>query len=464
MAVRRKGLTKVCSLQRKHDPFMQERPFDVPTTLQAIANKASELPEYRFRNLFGLLNEDLLKDSWQFIRKNAASGVDGISAKEYEQNLGENIRQLVDDLKRKRYRAKNVLRRFIPKPDGKLRPLGIPATQDKLLQLSVKRILEAIFEQDFLRSSFGYRPNLSALDAVEKLTLKLQFGKYNFVVEADIKGFFDNIDHDWLLKMLAQRIDDKAILWLIEKWLKAGVLDTDGSVLHPVTGTPQGGVISPILANIYLHYALDLWFQKVVIPLCSGEACLIRFADDFVCAFENEVDAIRFYAVLGERLGKFGLELAADKTQIIPFSPMTALGKTSFNFLGFEFRWGLDRAGNPHLNKRTARKNLRKSIQRFDLWIKTNRHLFLPDLFKMLNAKLRGYFNYFGVFGNLGSLAELRFAVVKALFKYLNRRSQRKSYNWSTVKQLFSEFGLLNPYIFSRPKRNKALSSSSALH
>jgi group II intron reverse transcriptase/maturase len=442
---------------------MQERP-DVPTILQAIANKASEQPDYRLRNLFGLLNEDMLNNSWQFIRKNAASGVDGVSAKEYEQNLDENIHQLVDNLKRKSYRAKNVLRRFIPKGDGKLRPLGIPATQDKLLQLSVKRILEAIFEQDFLRSSFGYRPNLSALDAVEKLTVKLQFGKYNFVVEADIKGFFDNIDHDWLLKMLAERIDDKSFLWLIEKWLKAGVLDTDGSVLHPVTGTPQGGVISPILANIYLHYALDLWFQKMVIPNCTGEACLIRFADDFVCAFENEVDAIRFYAVLGERLGKFGLELAAEKTQIIPFSPKTALGKTSFDFLGFEFRWGLDRAGKPHLNKRTARKNLRKSIQRFDLWIKTNRHLYLPDLFKMLNAKLRGYFNYFGVYGNLVSLAELKFAVANALFKYLNRRSQRKSYNWSTVNQLFSEFGLLNPYIFSRPKRSKALSFSSALH
>lgn len=440
---------------------MQERPFDVQTTLQAIANKASELPDYRFRNLFGLLNQDMLNDSWQFIRKNAASGVDGISAKEYELNLDENIRQLVDDLKRKRYRAKNVLRRFIPKPDGKLRSLGIPATQDKLLQLSVKRILEAIYEQDFLRSSFGFRPNLSALDAVDNLTIKLQFGKYNFVVEADIKGFFDNIDHDWLLKMLAERIDDKAFLWLIGKWLKAGILDTDGNVLHPITGTPQGGIISPILANIYLHYALDLWFQKVVIPLCCGEACLIRYADDFVCAFENDEDAIRFYAVLGERLGKFGLELAADKTQIIKFSPMTALGKTSFDFLGFEFRWGVDRSGKPHLNKRTARKNLRKSIQRFALWIKDNRHLFLPDLFKLLNAKLRGHFNYFGVYGNLDSLSELKYHVVRTLFKFLNQRSQRKSYNWSRFNLLLSKLGLVNPYIFSRPKRLHALTFSA---
>ncbi len=442
---------------------MSERKASVQTSLQAIAKKASEQLAYRFRNLFGLLNEEMLRDSWQYIRKDAASGVDRVSAEEYEQNLEENIHQLVEDLKRKRYRAKNVLRRYIPKGDGKLRPLGIPATQDKLLQLGVKRILEAIYEQDFLRCSFGYRPGVSALDAVDKLTVKLQFGKYNYVVEADIRGFFDNIEHVWLLKMLAERVDDKAFLWLIGKWLKAGVLDTDGKVLHPVTGTPQGGIISPILANVYLHYALDLWFQKVVIPLCSGEACLIRFADDFVCAFEKEEDAKRFYEALGVRLGKFGLELSAEKTQIIPFSPKTSLGKTSFNFLGFEFRWGLDRLGKPHLNKRTARKNLRKSIQRFELWIKDNRHRRLPDLFKLLNAKLRGYFNYFGVFGNLASLTKFMYHVVRTLHRYLNQRSQRKSYNWVGFKQLMKEFGVVEPYIVSRPKRNRSMTFAPRL-
>ncbi len=221
---------------------MQERNVSVQTSLQAIAKKASEQPEYRFRNLFGMLNEEMLKDSWQFIRKNAASGVDRVSAKEYEQNLDENIHQLVEDLKRKRYRAKLVRRVLIPKENGKTRPLGIPATQDKLLQVAVKRLLEAIYEQDFSRCSFGYRPNLGALDAVDNLTIKLQFGRYNFVVEADIKGFFDNLNHDELLKMLAERVDDKALLWLIGKWLKAGVLDTDGKTLHPETGTPQGGL------------------------------------------------------------------------------------------------------------------------------------------------------------------------------------------------------------------------------
>jgi RNA-directed DNA polymerase len=432
---------------------MSERNASVLTSLQAIARKASERPEYRFRDLFRLLNEEMLKDSWHYIRKNAASGVDRVSAGEYEQNLDGNIHQLVEELKRKRYRAKNVLRRYIPKGNGKLRPLGIPATQDKLLQIAVKRILEAIFEQDFLRCSYGYRPGVGILDAVDKLTVKLQFGKYNYLVEADISGYFDNIDHAWLLKMLAERVDDKSFLWLIEKWLKAGVLETDGKVLHPVTGTPQGGIVSPLLANIYLHFALDLWFQKVVVPHCSGEACLIRYADDFVCAFEKEEDAKRFYEALGERLKKFSLELSAEKTHILPFSSTGQVGSTSFNFLGFEFRWGKDRAGKPHVDKRTARKSLRNSLTRFKLWFKENRHRRLPDLFRLLNAKLTGYFNHFGVHGNLRSLEFFYYQIIRQMWKYLNRRSQRKSYNWDGFKQLLAQFGVVKPHIVNRPKR-----------
>jgi group II intron reverse transcriptase/maturase len=289
---------------------------------------------------------------------------------------------------------------------------------------------------------------------VDNLTIKLQFGRYNFVVEADIKGFFDNLNHDELLKMLAERVDDKALLWLIAKWLKAGVLDTDGKTLHPETGSPQGGVISPILANVYLHYALDMWFQKVVIPHCHGQAYLIRFADDFVCAFEYEEDARRFYEVLGKRLGKFGLELSAEKTQIIPFSAK-ALGReaSSFDFLGFEFRWGLDRKGKPHVDKRTARKSLRKSQKRLSLWCKGNRHRRIPELFEALNAKLRGYYNYFGVYGNLPSLNAFYLYAVRALWKFLNRRSQRKSYNWLGFNQLMKLFGIAKPRIVIRPKR-----------
>lgn len=360
-------------------------------SLEGIAQKAKAQPEYRFRNLAAMLDEEFLTESWRDIKKNAAYGVDKVSAADYEENLAENIRDLVERLKRGGYHARLVKRKYIPKGVGKVRPLGIPVIEDKLLQLAVTRILEAIYEQDFLRCSYGYRPNVGALDAVDKLTVKLQFGQYNFVVEADIQGFFDNLDHEWLVRMLEERIDDKQLIRLIQKWLKAGVLDTDGQVLHPTAGTPQGGVISPILANVYLHYALDVWFHKVVRPSCKGEACLIRYADDFVAAFEYQHEAERFYHVLGQRLGKFGLALAADKTRIIPFD--RAQSETGFDFLGFEFRWGKDRAGKPHLKRRTAPKKLRQSIQNFTDWCRQNRNLRLPYLFRQLNAKLRGYYN-----------------------------------------------------------------------
>ncbi len=432
---------------------MQDRE-SVQTKLQAIAEKAGNQPGYRFRNLYGMLNEEMLKDSWQYIRKDAAYGVDRVSAEEYKQNLDENIHQLVENLKKKRYRAKLVRRQYIPKANGKLRPLGIPATEDKLLQLAVKRILEAIYEQDFLESSYGYRPNIGALDAVEKLSNELQFGKYNYVLEADIKGFFDNINHEWLLKMLAERIDDKALLRLIEKWLKAGVLDTDGKVIHPGTGTPQGGIISPILANVYLHYVLDVWFEKVVKRHCTGKACIIRFADDYVCAFQNQSDAQRVYEVMGKRLGKFGLELSMEKTRVVSFSPNENPGKNSFDFLGFEFRWGKDLKGKAHVKRRTARKKLRNSIKRFNEWCKENRHLRLPELFSRLNAKLRGHYNYFGVIGNYLSLEQFYYHVQKTLFKYLNRRGQRRSYNWEGFNQLIVQFQLAKPHI-TKPRYRK---------
>jgi RNA-directed DNA polymerase len=420
----------------------------MPTSLQGIAKKAAQLGKRRFGNLYEMLNEEFLLECWRDINKDAAYGVDEMSAREYEEKLEENIRDLVGQLKRKSYRAKLVRRQYIPKGEGKWRPLGIPAVEDKLVQLGVARILEAIYEPEFLRCSYGYRRSIGARDAVDTLTVKLQFGRYNYVVEADIKGFFDHIDHHWMVRMLEERIEDRALLRLIQKWLKAGVLDTDGEVIYPVTGTPQGGIVSPILANVYLHYALDLWFEKVAQKRCRGEACLIRYADDFVCAFEYREEAEAFYRALGERLRKFGLELAEDKTRIIAFERHRS--QTSFEFLGFEFRWGTDRRGKPYLKRRTARSKLRNSLAQFTQWCRENRNLRLSQLFEQVGLKLRGYYNYYGVSGNYGGLKEFYGQVVKLLWKWLNRRSQRCSFNWHGFQELMTHFQLPRPRITKR--------------
>ena len=232
----------------------------MPTSLQGIANKARRDKQHRFQNLAGMFTEGYFKYCWQYLRKDAASGVDRVTAAEYGQHFTTNVRALIERLKSGGYRAKLVLRKWIPKGNGKLRPLGLPALEDKLLQIAGSLIMRAIYEADFLPCSYGYRPGVSAHDAVKALTDELQFGGHQFVVEADIKGFFDHIRWDWLDRMLAQRIADGAIMNLIRKWLRAGILEEDGKVIHPQTGTPQGGVISPVLANIYLHYVLDLWF------------------------------------------------------------------------------------------------------------------------------------------------------------------------------------------------------------
>jgi len=406
-----------------------------------------------------MINGPMLYRCWQRIRKNAAYGVDKVSAEEYGKHLTGNIRQLVDRLKRKSYRARLIRRHYIPKGNGKMRPLGIPVVEDKLLQLAVVEILQAIYEQDFLRCSYGYRPKVGALDAVDKLTIKLQFGRYGRVVEADIKGFFDNIDHDRLLAMLAERIDDQALLRLIGKWLKAGVLDTNGAVIHPAAGTPQGGIVSPILANIYLHYCLDGWFQHVVKKHCGGEACLIRYADDFVCAFEREGDAERFYQVLGKRLEKFGLELSAEKTRVIAFDRGQSKPE-GFEFLGFEFRWGQDRQGKAHVKRRTSRKKLRSSLDRFTEWCRQKRHCPVKDWFKELKPKLQGYYNYYGVSGNYASLQQFFGEAMQILRKWLNRRSQRKSYSWEGFRALIEHFQVPRPSIRPRPRVGMAASAS----
>ena len=268
------------------------------------------------------------------------------------------------------------------------------------------------------------------------------------MVEADIKGFFDTINHDWLIRMLEERIDDKRFLRLIRKWLRAGILEEDGGVVHPAAGTPQGGIVSPVLANIYLHYVLDLWFEKSIRKQCRGEVMMISFCDDFVCAFQYKEDAEMFYKKLGDRLNKFNLEVASEKTNIIPFGRNQEEKSLSFEFPGFEFRWGVSLKGKKIVKRPTSRKKLRNSVANFTDWIKRNRCVKLKILMKKLNARYRGYWNYYGVIGNYASLMSFyKQTEEELLFKWLNRRSQRVSYNRKTFTQMLKSMDIEKPRI-----------------
>ena len=386
-------------------------------------------------------------DTYKYLKKNSAPGLDKISAREYGKNLKGNVKDLVKRLKEKRYRAPMIKRVHIPKGNGKTRPLGLPVTEDKLVQLAVKRILSSIYEVDFLDCSYGYRVGRSGRDAVSAITRELNFGRYTYVVEADIKSFFDNIDHEWLIKMLKLRINDRVIIRLIEKWLRAGIFDTDGTVNHPLSGTPQGGIISPLLANIYLHHALDLWFEKIMKKHCDGEAFICRYADDFVCAFRFSRDADKFYRVLSKRLGKFGLTLSEEKTHIIKFNRHVKKSGKRFCFLGFEFYWDKDLKGKDNLKRRTDPKKLRNSLKNFKIWCKKSRNFRLKKLFYLLNSKLRGYYNYYGLKGNYDSMSKFFFYAVRILYKWLNRRSQRRSFNWSGFKEVLKFYQIERPKI-----------------
>ena len=391
---------------------------------------------------------------WGDLNKGAAGGVDGVTAGAYAENLQTNVEALVERVKTKRYRAKLVRRCYIAKENGQERALGIPALEDKLLQLACSKLLSAIYEQDFLASSYGYRPGRGPQDAVRDLTFDLQYGCYGYLVEADVKGFFDNLDHDWLVEMLQLRIDDRAFLGLIRKWLKAGILETDGTVLHPETGSPQGGSISPVLANVYLHYSLDLWFEKKVKPYCRGEAIICRYADDWVCAFRYRGDAEWFYRVLPKRLAKFNLQVAPEKTRLLRFSRFHPSTKRRFTFLGFECYWWPDRQGVIRVKRRTARKKLQAARRRIKEWIRQHRHLTGRDFIRGLNARLRGHYNYYGVRGNSRALKAFFDWAIECAFKWLNRRGgKRKSFTWAQFSQALERVGVAKPRITETSRR-----------
>jgi len=410
------------------------------TALHTIAFKAQTHPKHRFQNLYGLLNSDLLIQSWGQINKQSAAGIDGVKPIDFKQRLSGNIERLSQQLKLKLFRVGDIKRVYIPKANGNQRPLGLPNMDDKVVQQSVSQILQSIWEQDFLRNSYGYRPKKSAHQAVHSLNLNLQFKGYGYIVEADIKGFFDNMNHQWLMKMLSQRIEDKALLNLINQWLKARISTSEEGIIKPTSGTPQGGVISPILANIYLHYALDIWFEKRVKPCLKGRAMLIRYADDFVVAFQYRHEAQKFYRELPKRLKKFNLDVAPEKTHLKRFSRFHPGRERCFQFLGFEFYWDTDKKGEPRLRRRTAAKKHKATLVEFYSWIKQNRSTRLNKLMPMLKRKLVGFRNYFGLPDNSRSVDGVYSFVLHSLYKWLNRRSQRHSFNWRGLKDMLRYF------------------------
>ena len=378
----------------------------MPPSLPGRAQQAARQKGDRFRHRYGRRHEDFLKQGGRDIRQEAAAGVEQVSAQAYEPHRDANIHHRVERLQQQRYRAHLVRRPSMPQGDGTQRPLGLPAGEDKLLQRAGARLRAAISEQDFLRWSYGSRPQVGALEAVDTLTIKLQCGRYAGVVEADITQGFDTIAHAWRGRMFAERIDEGARRRLIRKWRKAGVRDPDGQGLHPGTGTPPGGTVSPVLAKVCRHDVLDLWCEKGVKRPGRGAAWLIRYADDFVCAFEDQAEAARFSNVRGRRLEQCGLELSGAKTRIIPCSRYRQAGKMRFELLGFALRWGKDRQGKDHRKRRTARTKLRSALKRFTAWGKEHRHRRLPVLVPRRNAQLRGASNDYGVHGNAASRQE----------------------------------------------------------
>lgn len=425
------------------------------TKLKSLTLRARENPKYRFRALAYLLNEGFLKQCFKEVKKDKATGIDGVTYKDYEVRLEENIKDLVKRLKAGRYRPQPARRVYIPKPNGDKRPLGIPTIEDKIVQMAIKKILEAIFENDFLDVSFGFRLNRSCHDALDKLDRLIMTKPVNYVVDMDIEKFFDNVNHDWLMKCLRERIVDKGFLRLIKRFLKAGVME-ESKYIGSEAGVPQGGVISPMLANIYLHYVLDLWFERIVKKRTKGYVGMIRYADDFVVCFQVEREAKAFGDKLRQRIGRFGLSVAEDKSRIIGFGRYAwerarREGKevATFDFLGFTHYCDKTRTGKFKLGRKTASSRFRRGIKDIRDWIRGIRNrIKFREWWRMLAVRLEGHYRYYGIAGNMMALKKFFWLVVEMVYEWINRRSQKRSYNWEEFKRVLFKSPLPKPKIY----------------
>ena len=432
-------------------------PSAICTKLERIAKLAKEAPGMSFTTLAHHIDIDWLREAYRRTRKSAAPGIDGETAREYAAKLEENLQSLHERAKSGRYRAPGVKRVYIPKGDGDERPIGIPTFEDKVLQRAVAMVLEAIYEQDFLDCSYGFRPGRSAHQALDDMRNRMMEVGGGWVLEVDIKKFFDTLDHDRLREIIHQRVRDGVLLRLIGKWLSAGVWEA-GEVTHPEAGTPQGGVISPLLANVYLHEVLDVWFARDVVPRLRGGAWLYRYADDAVVIFEREDDARRVLEVLAKRFAKYGLELHPAKTRLVEFRRPNDVppeqggggGPETFDLLGFTHYWAKSRRGYWVVKQKTASSRFGRSLHRIAQWCRKNRHLPVEEQHRMLSLKLRGHYAYYGVIGNYVALQRYRWAVTAIWQKWLQRRSQRGGMTWQRMRGLLQRFVLPRAHLRGR--------------
>ena len=422
--------------------------------LLRVVERARREPEGQLRSLAHLIDVQALERAFYRLRADAAVGVDGVSKEQYGLGLQDKLQDLHQRMKAMQWKHQPILRKHIPKEQGGSRPIGISATEDKVVQGALTEVLEAIYEQDFLPCSYGFRPRRRAHDAIRVLDNAVHRGEVSWILEADIKSFFDSVNRRQLEEMLQIRVADGPLMRLIGKCLHVGVLEGE-QFSRPDEGTPQGSVISPILGNVYLHYALDLWFERDIRPRLAGRALLVRYADDFVMGFERQDDAERVMTVLGKRLARFGLTLHPDKTRLMPFGQppkdqQKGKGPGTFDFLGFTFYWARNRRGAWNVRCKTRRARLGRAIQRVYSWCRSQRHQPIADQHSALTRRLRGHFNYFGVNGNICSLRLLVRQAERAWCKWLCRRSQRARLNWARFKDLLKDFPLPCPRVVVR--------------
>lgn len=426
-------------------------PENVSTKLERIAKLARQMPGAPLRTLAHHIDIEWLHEAYRRVRKDGAVGVDGQTAEEYAKQLGVNLQGLLDRAKSgDHYRAPPVRRVHIPKGDGsKTRPIGIPTFEDKVLQKAVAMVLEAVYEQDFMSCSYGFRPGRGAHGALQALWDQTMAIGGGWVLEADIEKFFDSVDHARLREVLSQRVRDGVLTRLIGKWLKAGVME-EGMVRHPESGTPQGGVISPLLANVYLHEVLDVWWERDVRPRLRGRTALVRYADDFVMVFETEEDAHRVAEVLPKRFEKYGLRLHPEKTRLVRFERPRSHppegggdnGSGSFDLLGFTHFWGRSRKGSWVVKRKTANDRFSRTLRRISVWCRGNRHLPIKEQHAKLGRKLRGHDAYYGITGNAQALAVLRYEVRRIWRKWLDRRSWKTGMTWPRMQRVLEAFPL----------------------